>query len=117
MEPPCNIQTWIINYIVIPSYNMVLRTFAYSVAPGLIGGGATQTFVNPIAPAINTTGAGKFAVVLTGLRAVMNDTRNKLSVALTASVFNTTSIQIVLKNLANITIDYQSCLMAGIYYN
>ena len=85
MEPPRNIQTWHINYIVVPLSNPILHGMVISLSPGLMTPNASITFSSYI-DTINMTGGFKISAMLAGLRATLVDSTKQLAMQVAATI-------------------------------
>jgi cysteine-rich repeat protein len=116
MEPPRNIQTWHINYIVVPLSNPILHGMVISLSPGLMTPNASTTFTRNI-DTINMTGGFKISAMLAGLRATLVDSTKRLAMEAAPTIVSSTVLSFFFKNSAGRSINYLSCSFVIFYYN
>jgi hypothetical protein len=115
MQPPRNIRTWKVKYLIIPSSITYFRWYGFTLQPGSIGAGQSRTYTNTVATPFNTAGGCSILVAFIGFRVTLGG--NEMSVCLAVTLISSTTIQLILTNKASNSISYSWCCMAGLIFN
>lgn len=116
-QPPCNIQTWVARYVVIPSSATTFKYIGFIWQnQQLSAGGSLSQTITSLSP-INTSGGCSSVIFLTGFRVTLADPTYTLSISFSLTVLSSTSVRVVLTNKSTKLIKYPWCLGGGIYFH